>query len=85
MKQIFKYGPDQLGYGACKSAWTPDSNLVAVCGDNKIIRIMDRQGKPVLEFPSNQTPRIDNLVWDKDNDSLAILTSTSVISIWSMG
>lgn len=46
---------------------------------------MDRQGKPVLEFPSNQTPRIDNLVWDKDNDSLAILTSTSVISIWSMG
>ena len=42
VKQIFKYGPDQLGYGACKSAWAPDANLVAVCGDNKIIRIMDR-------------------------------------------
>jgi WD repeat-containing protein 19 len=39
----------------------------------------------VLEFPSNQTPRIDDLAWDKDNDSLAILTQTHVISIWSMG
>lgn len=39
----------------------------------------------MLEFPSNQTPRIDDLAWDKDNDSLAILTATHVISIWSMG
>ena len=74
-----------MGHGPCKSAWSPDSNLVAVCGDNKIIRIMDRQGKLVLEFPSNQTPAIDALAWDKDNDSLAILTQTAVISIWSMG
>lgn len=85
IKQIFKYTPEQLGYGGCKSAWSHDGNLVAICGDNKIIRIMDRQGKPVLEFPSNQTPRIDDLAWDKDNDSLAILTATHVISIWSMG
>lgn len=40
--QIFKYGPEQLGYGSCKSAWSYDGNLVAICGDNKIIRIMDR-------------------------------------------
>jgi hypothetical protein len=40
--KIFKYGPTELGYGPCKSAWSPDSNLIAVCGDNKIIRIMDR-------------------------------------------
>jgi hypothetical protein len=46
---------------------------------------MDRQGKPVLEFPSNSNPRIDDLAWDKDNDSLAILTQHHMISIWSMG
>jgi len=44
-----------------------------------------RQGQPLLEFPSNQTPRIEDMAWDKDNDSLAILTATNVISIWSMG
>jgi hypothetical protein len=33
-----------------------------------------RHGKMVLEFPSNQQPRIEALAWDKDNDSLAILT-----------
>jgi WD40 repeat protein len=85
IKQIFKYEPDALGYGTAKSAWSSDGNLVAVCGDNKIIRIMDRQGKPVLTFPSNQTPRIDDLAWDKDSDSLAILTASNMISIWSMG
>lgn len=39
----------------------------------------------ILEFPSNQQPRIEALAWDKDNDSLAILTGTNVISVWSMG
>lgn len=38
-----------------------------------------------MEFPSNQNPHIDDMQWDKDNDSLAILTATHVISIWSMG
>ena len=53
IKQIFKYEPDALGYGTAKSAWSSDGNLLAIFGDNKIIRIMDRQGKPVLTFPSN--------------------------------
>ena len=38
-----------------------------------------------MEFPSNSTPKINDLCWDKDNDSLAILTQASVISIYSMG
>jgi len=57
---------------------------VAVVGENRIIRVLDRQGQNILEFPSNQTPRIEDLAWDKDNDSLAILTATNTISIWSM-
>lgn len=30
-----------------------------------------------MEFPSNLAPRIDALEWDKDNDSLAILTASA--------
>ena len=37
-----------------------------------------------MEFPSNQTPKIDALCWDKDNDALAVLTATPVISVWSV-
>ncbi len=33
-----------------------------------------RQGKVMLEIPSKHAPKIDDLAWDKDNDSLAILT-----------
>jgi len=85
VKQIFKFSPENLGYGEARSAWSPNSSYVAVVGENRIIRILDRQGQPLLEFPSNQTPRIEDMAWDKDNDSLAILTATNVISIWSMG
>lgn len=28
----------------------------------------------MLEIPSKHAPKIDDLAWDKDNDSLAILT-----------
>jgi hypothetical protein len=48
--------------------------MIAVAGENRIIRILDRQGKNLLEFPSSQQPRIESLCWDKDNDSLAVLT-----------
>lgn len=33
----------------------------------------------ILEFPSNQQARIEALGWDKDNDSLAILTVTKFL------
>jgi hypothetical protein len=41
--------------------------------------LLNRHGKMVLEFPSNQQPRIEALSWDKDNDSLAILTVIFII------
>ena len=28
----------------------------------------------MVEIPSKHAPKIDDLAWDKDNDSLAILT-----------
>ena len=33
----------------------------------------------MLEIPSKHAPKIDDLAWDKDNDSLAILT----VSVYS--
>jgi len=84
VKEIFKFSPDNLGYGEVRTAWSHDSNMIAIAGDNRIIRVLDRSGKVITEFPSNQAPRIDGLEWDKDNDSLAILTASHVVSIWSI-
>lgn len=39
----------------------------------------------MLEFPSNMNSAINGLAWDKDSDSLAVLTASHMISIWSMG
>ena len=36
----------------------------------------------MLEIPSKHAPKIDDLAWDKDNDSLAILT-VSHLAIWA--
>lgn len=40
--KIFKFTPDNLGYGEVRTAWSPDANMIAVAGDNRIIRILDR-------------------------------------------
>lgn len=39
----------------------------------------------MLEFPSDRGGTVEDLAWDKDSDSLAILTHSPVISLWSMG
>ena len=36
----------------------------------------------MLEIPSKHAPKIDDLAWDKDNDSLAILTVSIYTKIW---
>ena len=40
----------------------------------------------MLEIPSKHAPKIDDLAWDKDNDSLAILTvslsSNSILAVF---
>ena len=39
----------------------------------------------MLEIPSKHAPKIDDLAWDKDNDSLAILTvSYQIILMFSL-
>jgi hypothetical protein len=55
-----------LGYWIGKLVELPSMGIYA--------DLLIRHGKMVLEFPSNQQPRIEALSWDKDNDSLAILT-----------
>jgi len=85
VKEIFRFTPEICGFGEIQSAWTPDNNMIAIAGENRVIRVLDRQGKVMVEIPSKHAPKIDDLAWDKDNDSLAILTATSAISIYSMG
>ena len=36
----------------------------------------------MLEIPSKHAPKIDDLAWDKDNDSLAILTVSIRSFFW---
>lgn len=85
IQEIFKFGPEQLGYGQVKSAWSNDGNLISVVGENKVIRVLDRQGKTLNEFNSPDMNRIEDIKWDKDNDSFALLTQANQISIYSMG
>ena len=36
----------------------------------------------MIEIPSKHAPKIDDLAWDKDNDSLAILTVSFFSPPW---
>jgi len=31
-----------LGYGTVVQAWSPDQSMIAIAGENRVIRILDR-------------------------------------------
>ena len=83
--QIFAYDPDQFGLGEVISAWSPDHNYLAVCGESRVVKIFDRQGNNKIEMPLKSTAKVLDLDWDMDSESLAILQRNYTIVVWTPG
>ena len=60
------------------SEFSTGKNIQIDAPSNRGCYALIRQGKPQLEIPSKHAPAIQDLAWDKDNDSLAILTVSLV-------
>jgi len=54
-------------------AWSPDSNYIAICGENKIFKILDRHGKKDKELMLESPNRVTSIQWDKDGAYCAIM------------
>lgn len=84
-KEVFSLQEDWLGGGEAIISWQKSDNLLAVCGSNRLVNILDRQGKKYAELPLPENSHVIALDWDKDGESLAILQEgLSFAIVWNI-
>mmetsp|Transcript_1987 Transcript_1987/g.4439 ORF Transcript_1987/g.4439 Transcript_1987/m.4439 type:complete len:1366 (-) Transcript_1987:53-4150(-) len=84
-KLIFNLSFELFGAGNVVLAWQQQEQLFAVAGSNRILHIFDRQGKKRGEMVAEDNVPIDNLAWDFEGESLAVLQSgTEACSVFTL-
>ena len=58
-KLIFAYREDKLGTGEVVYCWQPGNRIIAFCGENKVITLVDKMGKKIIDFPWKLVIRIN--------------------------
>lgn len=83
-KLVFSLRANDLGGGPIVFAWHPSDSLMAVVGGNRVLNIIDRQGKKLSEMPLTELGQVLKLEWDKDGECLAILQENlSFAIVWN--
>eukprot|EP00357_Protocruzia_adherens_P031508 CAMPEP_0115034576 /NCGR_PEP_ID=MMETSP0216-20121206/40747_1 /TAXON_ID=223996 /ORGANISM="Protocruzia adherens, Strain Boccale" /LENGTH=1399 /DNA_ID=CAMNT_0002413515 /DNA_START=36 /DNA_END=4235 /DNA_ORIENTATION=- len=84
-KEIFNLDDDFHGSGPVIFAWQPDYNFLATCGVNRIVHVLDRQGKKVSEMMLQNPGPCVELDWDKDGETLGILQEgLPHVTVWNI-
>ena len=65
-KEVFSLQEDWLGGGEVIISWQKNDNLLAVCGSNRLVNILDRQGKKYAELPLPENAAVVSLDWARD-------------------
>ena len=53
-------------------AWSHDNNFLALCGENHVLHVIDRQGKKIFEGSLPNLQKVEDIEWDKDGEIIAI-------------
>ena len=69
---------DFNGLGNVVMSWSQDNNFVALCGENNVLHVIDRQGRTTFEANMATPEKVEAIDWDKDGDTLAIQQVTGV-------
>ena len=60
------------GMGNVVVSWSQDYNFMALCGENGVLHIIDRQGKKTFEANLAKPGKVETIDWDKDGDTIAV-------------
>ena len=86
-KLIFAYREDKLGTGEVVYCWQPGNRIIAFCGENKVITLVDKMGKKIIDFPLKFGGKCKYLEFDSEGDTLAAFQDkcslVTVINIFS--
>lgn len=85
--QIFAYREDKLGQGDVIYCWQPGCKWLAFCGDTRVVIIVDRLGKKVVEFPLKLGGRVKQMEFDCEGDTIALIqeycSTVTIINIYT--
>ena len=78
-KQVFNIGNNKLGSGEVQFCWQPGCRWLAFVGETKVIVLVDRLGKTIVEFQLKSGGRVKYMEFDSDGDTLALFQENSSI------
>ena len=86
-KLIFAYREDKLGMGEVIYCWQPGNRIIAFCGENRVITLVDKMGKKIIDFPLKFGGKCKYLEFDSEGDTIAAYQEkcsiVTVINIFS--
>ena len=87
-KVVFSFDQKMLGSGEVIYCWQPGDRLVAFCGENRVVSIVDKMGERFKEFPLKFSGKVKYMEFDNvDGDTLAVLqdkcSTVAVINIFT--
>ena len=72
-KLIFSFDKKALGSGEVIYCWQPGDRLLAFCGDNRVVSIIDKMGEKFKDFPLKFNGKCKYMEFDNvDGDTLAV-------------
>jgi WD repeat-containing protein 19 len=81
-KLIFAFREDKLGMAEVTYCWQPGCKWLAFCGDTRVIVIVDRLGKKIVEFQLKYGGKVRHMEFDSEGDTLSIIQeSCSIVTI----
>ena len=85
-KLIFSFDQKALGKGEVVYCWQPGNKILAFCGDNRKISIVDKMGQKIKEFSLKASGKCKYMEFDNiDGDTLAVYQENfSQVSIFNI-
>jgi len=73
------------GAGNVVTAWSQDYNFLALCGENNVLHVINRQGKKTFEANMQKPGKVEAIDWDIEGDTLAIQQAgLNLVTLWNL-
>jgi hypothetical protein len=54
-------------------SWQPGCKLLSFCGDNRVVIVVDRLGKKMIEFQLKYGGKVKGIEFDSEGDTIAVI------------
>ena len=67
------------------TSWSQDYNFLAICGENNVLHVVNRQGKKTFEATLAKPGKVEAIDWDNEGNTLAIQQAgLNLVTLWNL-